>query len=1142
MHVVTIAARNYLPFARLLARSFKRHNPSDTFVILLVDAEPGEISPEPDFEIATPADLPIDPDEFRRLALFYTVTELSTAMKPWALEMLLRRGSGSAMYLDPDIYVYSSLAELEVLSLEHGIVLTPHGVVPMPRDGLRPTEADIMGSGVYNLGFIAVGEGNVPMLHWWQERLRRDSISAPDQMLFTDQRWIDLVPSYWDCAILRDPGYNVAYWNLDNRPVERIDGELYAGGAPLRFFHFSGYRPETPWILSKYVADNPRVVLSEHPVVRELADEYGRLAADDGMTPGQTAEYRFNHLADGTPITRSMRWLYRSEMIRADNGKAEYPPPPFDPSTEAELHAWFLEPRGPGLNRLLMGVWESRPDLKQAFPGVPRGDARDFLGWAASSGVAEQEIPAAWLPRPSKISRADTPRTTTLPGVNLSGYFAAELGMGQGGRLLIEAVKESGLPFSTLKSERTFSRQLATFSASSSSLRYPINIAFVNADQFPLWVADVGPDLLHGRYTIGVWAWEIEGFPDAFQGALDLVDEVWAISEFVRDAITAKTSKPVFVLPLPIPLPPLDEVEPLDRAALGLSGEPYFLFVFDYLSVLERKNPFAAVEAFCRAFHEGEGPSLVIKTINGDLCRTDRERLRQACSGRSDIRLVEEYLAAGALRSLMANAAAYVSLHRSEGYGLTMSEAMSLGRPVIATGYSGNLDFMTAENSLLVPFELVRVGSGAGPYPASSHWAEADTEVAASYLRRIIDDPAFAQQLGRRARESVASTGESSIAATFVRKRVEAILAGRKVTARQRAKGPIRATRRLIQRTFPAGLLRAARRRGSGTYRALGRPVRRVVRRLGLQTEALGRLEVVVGDSQKRVRTLGARLDQTAAQVDALTSRSEELAARVDGNVDMSQDLGRRLDGAVARLNGLDFEMAARPYTADGQSLEHAAPDGSRYLGFGADGLSEGSYATFEDLFRGSEGFIKERLRPYLDLLTGHGPVLDVGCGRGEMLAILDEAGIPATGVDLDESMLERARAQGLSVAHGDALEYLASLPDASLGAVVSFQVVEHLPVAALRDLTQESMRVLSPGGVFIAETVNPHSPPALKVFWLDLTHVRPIFPESLLLLAQECGFESGKIFFPLGTGDLERNLRQCGEYAVVAYRGADDD
>jgi SAM-dependent methyltransferase len=170
-------------------------------------------------------------------------------------------------------------------------------------------------------------------------------------------------------------------------------------------------------------------------------------------------------------------------------------------------------------------------------------------------------------------------------------------------------------------------------------------------------------------------------------------------------------------------------------------------------------------------------------------------------------------------------------------------------------------------------------------------------------------------------------------------------------------------------------------------------------------------------------------------------------------------------------------------------------------------------------------------------MLEAHGPVLDVGCGRGELLSLLTDSGISATGVDIDENMLTRARAKGLSVVLGDAVEYLDSLEKESLGAIVSFQVIEHLPVELLRRLLTSALRALRPGGILIAETVNPHSPAALKTFWLDLTHVRPLFPESMLLLARECGYDRGEIFFPSGTGDLDRDLRLSGEYSLVAYR-----
>lgn len=796
MHVVTIAARNYLPFTRLLAESFKEHNPDGTVVVLLVDAEPGEIEAEGDFEIATPEDLPLDPEEFRRLALIYDVTELATALKPWALEMLLNRGATTAIYLDPDIVVYSSLDEIERLSREHGIVVTPHAVEPMPRDGLRPTEADIMGSGVYNLGFIAVGPRNVPMLHWWQERLSRDSISAPEQMLFTDQRWIDLVPGLWPVAILRDPGYNVAYWNLDHRPVERRDGQLHAGGSPLRFFHFSGYRPETPWILSKYVADAPRVVLSDHPVVKELCDDYGERAKAVGMRPEMLAPYRYNTFGDGTPITRGMRTTYRAAVLEADAGKAPYPPTAFTPEGDAAVRAWFMEPVRGGVSRLLLGLWEGREDLQRAFPQVSRGDVSGLARWATTHGVREGAVPEGWVSRASAPRRAHV-RSSSAPGVNLAGYFAAELGMGTGARLLLDATKAAGLPVTTINSNRTESRQAATFEAAESDIRHPVNVAFVNADQFPLWAGDVGPELLRGRYTIGVWAWEVEEFPE-YPEALDLVDEVWGISRFVADAVRTRTDKPVHVVPLPIPPAPAT-IEPLDRVALGLPDSPYFLFVFDYFSVFERKNPLAVVEAFRKAFAEGDGPVLVIKTINGQRRRVDRERLRLACGDRSDVILLEDYVTSGQLTSLMAEATAYVSLHRSEGYGLTMAESMALGRPVIATAYSGNLDFMNEDNSLLVPCTMVEVGPNAGPYPATTRWADPDVDVAAAYMRRLVDDPAFARDLGERARASVAEIGDIRVTADFVRERVLAV-SSRDAHRRRARDARRRARRRLAER------------------------------------------------------------------------------------------------------------------------------------------------------------------------------------------------------------------------------------------------------------------------------------------------------------------------------------------------------
>jgi 2-polyprenyl-3-methyl-5-hydroxy-6-metoxy-1,4-benzoquinol methylase len=210
---------------------------------------------------------------------------------------------------------------------------------------------------------------------------------------------------------------------------------------------------------------------------------------------------------------------------------------------------------------------------------------------------------------------------------------------------------------------------------------------------------------------------------------------------------------------------------------------------------------------------------------------------------------------------------------------------------------------------------------------------------------------------------------------------------------------------------------------------------------------------------------------------------------------------------------------------------------GRRVIGYREGSSLAGGYASFEDIFRGPEQMIRDRFVPYLEILVGHAPVLDVGCGRGELLDLLAEAGIDATGVDIDGSMVERGQAKGYAVVHQDALEYLSKQPEHSLGAVFSAQVVEHLSPEVLCRLLTESYRVLRPGGVMVAETVNPYSVQAFKAFWTDLTHRHPIYPETLVVYCAESGFDEATVLFPNGSGDLAKDRWSEGEYSVVARK-----
>jgi glycosyltransferase involved in cell wall biosynthesis len=318
------------------------------------------------------------------------------------------------------------------------------------------------------------------------------------------------------------------------------------------------------------------------------------------------------------------------------------------------------------------------------------------------------------------------------PGVNLIGYLEAESGLGEVARRLGHGLERAGLPFAAIPYRKTPSRQEheVAFQVASAA-PYDTNLICLNADELPALVDDVGVELFFRRSSIGVWFWETNVFRATDRQALLFLDEVWVLSEYVREAISRESDIPVVVAPLPIEPPPAPTAT---RADLGLPPGFLFLFVFDFVSA-ERKNPLGVVEAFTRAFAPGEGPTLVLKSINGRERKPRQlEELRLAVAGRPDILVHDGYVSEAQRNAYIAACDCYVSLHRSEGLGLTMAEAMSYGKPVIATGYSGNLEFMDERVSHLVPYELVPVPEDWWAHATGAHWAEPDVDAATTAM------------------------------------------------------------------------------------------------------------------------------------------------------------------------------------------------------------------------------------------------------------------------------------------------------------------------------------------------------------------------------------------------------------------------
>lgn len=1153
MNVCTIIARNYLAHARVLGRSFLEHHPDGRFTVLVTDVDEAFLrGADEDFEVVGPYDIGIPEREFHRMALLYDVMELATAVKPWLLKTLLARDRGPVVYLDPDIEVFAPLDDISELAREHSIVLTPHTLSPLPHDRMEPGEGTLLRAGMFNLGFIAVGELSAPFLDWWAERLARAGHVDPGRGQFVDQRWVDYVPSLFEHAVLRDQACNVAHWNLETRRFEIVDRSYRVDGRPLRFFHFSGYDPKRPELLSKFLGPEPRILLSAHPALRQICMEYAERLFAAGYRVARLQDYRFDLLPSGIRLTPTMRRLYARELGRAEERDEAEPPNPFEDG-EAAFLEWLNEPEhapAPGVTRFLGALHAERPAVRAAFPDVRWIDRERYLEWALTKGRIEERIPPELLPHPPETI-AETADEAVPGGVNVAGYLRAEAGIGQAARHVVHALEVADTPYSTFVYDKTRSRQSHAFTESSSKT-YDINIICVNADQLLSFGHDVGPDFFRGRHSVGIWWWEVARFPEQFHGAFGIVGEVWVGSDFVRRAIAQETDKPVLTMPLGIELP--DPAPTMSREELDLPESFLFLFSFDFDSRFERKNPLAVVEAFTRGFERGEGPVLLLKTINGDRNLRDLERLRFAIAERDDIILREGYLPPEQTAALTASCDCYVSLHRSEGFGLTIAEAMAHGKPVIATGYSGNLEYMTDEASCLVPYRLAPIPFGLDPYPAGTEWADPDVDAAAEYMRRLYEDPTAAEKLGRKAREHVAQVLSPSRTAHFLQSRLDELWAARSgglESVRAASSGLQRASRYLSE--GPSNSIRGPSRLGAvGVF--LRRLVYRVLRPYtmrhaefegavidGLQElgdELVVRSRELEEAGRRERRRLTASVDSTiASHVEQLRGMADDVRARLDA---FDRNVAGSANELRAALAHISAELTAQPFLAKPDLFIVRGSDGGAAMGYGSSGeKATPLYRGFEDIFRGTEEFIRERQRYYVDVLREHEPVLDVGCGRGELLDLLREAGIEATGVDADEGMVERCGEKGHRVELADANEYLAQQNDGSLGAIVALQVIEHLPYDRLVRFFELSRRKLVPDGVFVIETVNPHSIRALKAFWVDLTHEQPVFPEVALALSRLNGFESARVVFPNGQGDLERDRLEQGEYAVIATTSA---
>ena len=360
-------------------------------------------------------------------------------------------------------------------------------------------------------------------------------------------------------------------------------------------------------------------------------------------------------------------------------------------------------------------------------------------------------------------------------GINLIGYIKAQMGLGQGCRLMASAIETSGIPFTIMDTrvgnpfnhnDNTWNDQIVK------APKYSINIFHVNPEQMPPLQLSLPVDTLDKRYNIGVWLWELPDFPDEWCDAFGLVDEVWAPSVFNCESIRTKANVPVTLIPYGIAA---DFDEKYDREYFELPNDKFlFLSMYDANSTIQRKNPIGAVKAFKKAFTPKDNTvGLVIKINNP----TDEDLaiINEELQGYTNIYFIKNTMSKVEVNSLIKAVDVFVSLHRAEGFGLVIAEAMLLGTPVVATDWSANVDFMNEENSCPVSYELKQLGQDYFFYKAYQHWAEPDINNAAEYMVRLLNDKEYYEKLCKNAKQYIETNFSIQKSAEAISKRISEI-------------------------------------------------------------------------------------------------------------------------------------------------------------------------------------------------------------------------------------------------------------------------------------------------------------------------------------------------------------------------------
>ncbi|HEY6390481.1 MAG TPA: glycosyltransferase family 4 protein, partial [Bryobacteraceae bacterium] len=534
--------------------------------------------------------------------------------------------------------------------------------------------------------------------------------------------------------------------------------------------------------------------------------ELSRSVEDDLLRKGALFRLFRTHLQPGGPgILRTLHdWQRAFTSVLLGSLRAAPIPPEFDEVTYLLLYPDIAEKVAAGDFRTGYEHWmkfgrdegrlarfhemaDGGGGALQPRPGIPADfdeDAYLFLNPDVAAAIEKGLFPSGyshWNSFGRKEGRGGGPwdevpdRTQYLSllesrpyGINLYGFLNTVSGLGSVARSCVRAIESAEIPLNKISipswAEPVDQRSLPHFPP------YRANLLLQNADMLTRFFNAYGTDLLKGAYNIGYWLWELPSARADWHHLYRYVDEVWVASEFCRHAFQTITKLPVTRIPLVVD--GLEERAIYPRAHFNLPPDVFvFCYIFDVSSYLDRKNPFCLIEAFKREFGNSRDVLLYLKYFNAKHDEDNVRAIEEAIAGAPNIRTYSGIMDENEIVSLQNSIDCLVSPHRSEGFGYNLAEAMYLGKPVIATRYSSNLDFMRDDNSYLIDCRLIPIPLTVGPYVRGHVWADPSVDHLSHLMRAVFEDRAGRERKAKQAAENI-------------RREYSAAAVGRKIAAR----------------------------------------------------------------------------------------------------------------------------------------------------------------------------------------------------------------------------------------------------------------------------------------------------------------------------------------------------------------------